>query len=265
MRARRTDLWAVAVWAAVAAGLLQFDSLPGSLRLLAGLPLVLALPGYALGYVLLGSRALGTAERVALSVALSLTMTILGTLVLDVLSLPLSRRTWSLFLGTITVAAAVAGDVGSSELRRDPRTWRVPRVRDAAAVGLALALAAAAVVLARTPLHPPRGVTGYTQLWVLPRGPGVEVGIASRELGPVRYRLDVSTGEDVERRWTQLRLEPGEQWTRVLSGRSLGRPGEAVTARLFRADQPRSAYRRVRLRLEPNGASAVAQRSTRTP
>ena len=260
MTDRRNDLWAVALWAALAAALLQFDSLPGALRVLAGLPLVIALPGYALSFVILGTRALGAVERTVVTVALSLAMSILGTLLLDLLSLTLSSRTWSLFLGATTMlACAVAGrtPVGTWPERRG---WRAPRVRDAAVVGVAVAIACAAVVLARTPLRPPRGVTGYTQLWALPVAGGVELGVANHELGPVRYRLELSADGHGKRRSVKLRLSPGQRWTWLVATLSFGSSANVVSARLYRDDRPNATYRYVRVNLSPRvPASPAAQ------
>src|SRR4051794_2370580 len=140
MTARRNDLLAVALWAATAAALLQFDSLPEGLRLVAGLSLVLALPGYALSYVVLGTRVLGPVERTVVTVALALTVSILGTLLLDLLSLNLSSGTWSLLLAGTTVVACAIARRAQTDVRRERSTRRAPRPRDAAAVGVAVAI-----------------------------------------------------------------------------------------------------------------------------
>jgi hypothetical protein len=264
MAERRDDLLIVALWAAVAAALLQFDSLPQELRFVAGVPLVLALPGYALSYVLLGTHVLGALERTVMSVVLALTVSILGTLLLDLLSLTLSTRVWSLFLAAVTVVAcAVAGRAGTV-VRPERSSWRTPRLRDAAAVGVAIAIAWAAVVLARTPLRPPRGVTGYTQLWALPVAGdiGIEFGVANHELGPVRYRLELTGDERAKRQSVELRLAPRQQWTWVVATLSFG-SSNVVTARLYRADRPRSVYRYVRLRLSPRVPTSAAHPSRR--
>jgi hypothetical protein len=264
MADRRGDLLVVAVWAVAAAVLLQFDSLPEGLRLVAGLALVLALPGYALSYVVLGTRVLGAVERTVVTVALALTVSILGTLLLDLLSLNLSSRTWSLFLAATTVVACVAAGRATTVVRPERSSWRAPRLRDAAAVGVAVAITCAAVVLARTPLRPPRGVGGYTQLWAVPVAGGVEFGVANHELGPVRYRLQVSADGGAKSRWVPLRLSPREQWTWVVPGPSFS-SSNVVTARLYRSDRPRALYRYVRLSLRPRVPTSGADRSGRTP
>jgi hypothetical protein len=228
------------------------------------LSLVLALPGYALSYVVLGTRVLGPVERTVVTVALALTVSILGTLLLDLLSLNLSSRTWSLLLAGTTVVACAIARRAQTDVPRERSTRRAPRPRDVAAVGVAVAITWSAVVLARTPLRPPNGVTGYTQLWALPVAGGVEFGVASHELGPVRYRLEVGADEHATRRWVRLRLSPREQWTWLVPGVSFS-PSNVVTARLYRADRPHSPYRYVRLRVSPRGPASTAHRSRRTP
>ena len=265
MTDRRNDLLAVALWAAAAAALLQFDSLPEGVRLVAGLALVLALPGYALSYVVLGTRVLGPVERTVVTVALALTVSILGTLLLDLLSLNLSSRTWSLLLAATTVVACAIARRARTDVPRERSGRRAPRPRDAAAVGVAVAITWSAVVLARTPLRPPNGVTGYTQLWALPVAGGVEFGVANHELGPVRYRLEVSAdGHATTRRWLKLRLSPRERWTWLVPDVSFG-SSNVVTARLYRADRPHAPYRYVRLEVGPRGPASTAHRSRRTP
>jgi uncharacterized membrane protein len=264
MTDRRDDLLVVAIWAVAAAALLQFDSLPEGLRLVAGLALVLALPGYALSYVVLGTRMLGAVERTVVTVALALTVSILGTLLLDLLSLNLSSRTWSLFLAATTVVACVVAGRARRDVRPERSSWRAPRLRDAAVVGVAVAITCAAVVLARTPLRPPSGVTGYTQLWALPVAGGVEFGVANHELGPVRYRLEVSADGLAKPRRVTLRLSPREQWTWVAPGPSFS-SSNVVTARLYRTDRPGALYRYVRLSPRPRIPASGADRSGRTP
>jgi uncharacterized membrane protein len=264
MAERRDDLLVVALWAAAAAALLQFDSLPEGLRLLAGLPLVLALPGYALSYVVLGTRVVSAVERTVVTVALALTVSILGTLLLDLLSLNLSSRSWSLFLAATTVVACAVAGRARTGVRPERSSWRAPRLRDGAAVGVAVAITCAAVVLARTPLRPRSGVTGYTQLWALPAAGGVKFGVANHELGPVRYRLEVSADGRPKGRSVQLRLSPREQWTWVVPSLFFN-SSDVVTARLYRADEPRSPYRYVRLRLSARDSASAPSRSQRTP
>jgi hypothetical protein len=119
------------------------------------------------------------------------------------------------------------------------------RIRDAALLGLALAVAIAALTLARL------GVTGpaesFTQLWVQ-GGTGdapLTVGIQSHEAGPASYRLDLVVDGEV-RSSTDLDLDPGAQ--KLVPAPTLT-PGSTFEARLALRSNPDVVYRRVLLHI----------------
>src|SRR4051812_34041876 len=168
MSDRQADLEIVGLGSVGAALVLLAQ--PGSVAmgLIAGIPLALVLPGYALARAVFRDRLRNPADYVVLSLALSLAVTILGGLVLELLwpsSRPLSSHSWPVLLSAVTVGccaiARVRGHVGPAPLPRPKR----PRARDVVALGAAVAITSGAVALARAPLPAPKGVTGYTQLW----------------------------------------------------------------------------------------------------
>src|SRR5947209_13497361 len=71
------------------------------------LPLVLLLPGYALTSALLPRQTLGIAERLLLSLGLSLTIVILGGLVLNQTPFGLAKSSWAVLLTGITLSACI--------------------------------------------------------------------------------------------------------------------------------------------------------------
>jgi hypothetical protein len=117
------------------------------------------------------------------------------------------------------------------------------RIRDAVLLGLAVAIAIAAVTLARL------GVTGppesFTQLW-LQGGAGdapLTVGIESHETGPASYRLDLVVDGRLQRS-TDVDLDPGAQ--KLVPAPTLA-PGSTFEARLALRSNPDQIYRRVLL------------------
>lgn len=79
----------------------------GPVNIVFGVLLALVLPGYALSAAAFRMRSVRTAERAALTLGLSLSVAILGGLVLDALPSGLETDTWLFLLGGVTVTASV--------------------------------------------------------------------------------------------------------------------------------------------------------------
>ena len=215
-----------------------------ALGVLFGLPLALALPGYALLAAGAPDGSLGPAERLGLSVGASIAVCVLGGLLLDATPWGLRGESWALLLGGVTLAACA---IAAARRQRNATIQLAAPVRvrplDAALFGLAAVIAGAALLVAM------RGAsatsdTGFTQLWMLPADNRVRIGIQSMETAPVSYDLELLAGERVARRWSSIELRPGELWE-ARESLPAGRP---VEARLYRHDAPGAVYRRVTLR-----------------
>ena len=182
-----------AIACAALAALLPWEPL----RLVAALPLLFFLPGYAIVAASFGRRPPEWPDLVVLSLGCSLSVAALGGLVLSPLPGGIETASWAILLAAVTViASAIAG-------RRDfASTWksvRRPRVRpgDAVFVLVALVLAAGAVVLANKPLGA-ESAGRFTALWMLPpadaAGDTVTIGVESAEKTRRGYELKVETG-----------------------------------------------------------------------
>ncbi len=214
-----------------------------------GLCLVLFAPGYALTAAFFPPRTLGFAERLLFTVALSLISTMLGSLALYWLQVPLRPVTWALLLAAITYYGSLL-----AWLRRRFIQSAAPALNlslpQAGILGLAGLAVVAAVSLARVPSGT-TGLEGYTVLWILPTNvvdpPGVRIGITSMEFTPARYRLLVTVDGRPMREWDAISLGPGEKWEAVvpLSAQTAG-PGK-IEATLYRLDNPNVVYRQVSL------------------
>lgn len=206
MRADRLTTGAAAL---VCAALALAAPEASALRVTGAVALALVLPGYA------AARAIRARDPLLPALVAPVVALVLGGVVLNVLSIPLSAATWAAVLVIIVVAL-------------DPRGGpvRLPRLapRDGALLAAGLAVAAAALVLAATPLRPPAGAEGFTSLSALQAAGGVRIGARSSELHGERFRL-VLAG----RSW-DFALAPGQRWSTVVP-----RPGRRVEARLFRA------------------------------
>jgi hypothetical protein len=264
--------------------------LPTALRLVAGLPLVLVLPGRALS-VLLGLAGRAQAGPVSpvlwhgmWAAGLSLAASVLGGLALNLSPAGLTGPSWTIALGGLTLAAC-AGAAARGAARR-PHTalaacpagatqpgggWRRRRPggrsRAVAATGWALAtllVAGAAAGLAASGASGQPG-PGFAQLWLVPARAGTgsqaTVGVRSGYRQAERFCLVLQRGGRALAS-RQLTLSPGETWRTGLSGS----PGELLAARLTVPGRPGRPLR-VSLRLpaasQPAASSPQPRRGHR--
>jgi uncharacterized membrane protein len=254
MSRQLNDLTVVSVSAVVCAVLTQLAPALPLLGLLCALPLVLFLPGYALSAALFPRRFFGPPERLLLSLGLSLIIVALSGLVLHWLGWSLQAGTWAIVLSGLTVcASAIAWWRRKRNQSADdppPKLHFNLSRRDSVLLGLALLVVVAAIGLARMPT-PPKGVTGYTLLWMIPAGNGnandYRLGVNSMEFSPASYRLQVLLDGQVIREWPEIQLAPGKSWEIwiVLQADRVG--VGSVEATLYRLDNPDVVYRHVKL------------------
>lgn len=245
MRAR-TDLGlvvALAVAACVFAALIPTSI--AVLRAPVALPLVLALPGYAIVTAIFSPHELRTSERVLLSMAASIVTTIFSALVLEAFAIKLTTIPWMGLLAVVTIVAAARGTA-----RGHARPLRAPRVRPARVELLALAgalvLLAGALALALTPLGAPKGLQGTTGLWIVPDGTAaVELSVVSDQAQAGAYTVQLSVAGKAQPQIGPITLRPGASWTRVVAVPA-GQP--LVQAVLRTTSDPTAAYRTVALR-----------------
>jgi uncharacterized membrane protein len=235
------------------------------LEVLFALPLALFLPGYAIAAATFARRPLGWAPLLLLSLALSLAVLALGTLVLDFVPGGVRGISWALLLLLV-----ILNGCRLAALRRpaaaggSATSWPRPLIGRPQALllgggGLA---ALAALVLAMAPL-PANNALGYTELWISTKrdsiaAPVVRVGVRSQEKRKVSYFLRVAFGggEPVVRLFD---LEPGEQQTFRVAAPP-GSPQTPVVASLFRQAKPTKIYRRVVL-VAPGERVAATERA----
>jgi uncharacterized membrane protein len=261
MRRDNTDLILAAVVTACTALVLLLTWLTAAggpaiavLRVLAGLPLVLLLPGYALSTLLPaespvpgpGNRLLW---RAMWAVGLSLTVTVLGGLLLNVTPAGLTRVSWTVSLAALTMltlavtalsrACRSRADMGSAER---PRILPVPsaRVRTAAAYALcALVMTGASVGLAEVSAGW-RHSQGFVQLWLLPardRTAGqATLGIRSAYPQAQAFHLLLRSGTRAVDTW-DMTLAPGQTWQMAVPVS----PGQHLTAQLTASGQHSAA------------------------
>ncbi len=235
---------AAALLCALLALLIPVDGI----ALVFAMPLALVLPGYAITAAAFARRPLAWAQFLLLSIALSLAVLVLGSLLLNYLG-GIHPLSWAILLVLVVLASCRAAALRRGKAGKGP-SWPRPRLRrleiamvlgGAAAVVVAIVLSSSAV--------PVGDAIGYTQLWILPQagseGQEVQVGVRSQQQASTNFDLRVRIGGDALVR-RSFRLAPGE--TRLFKLRAP--PGSegtvAVIATLLRHNRPFSVYRRVK-------------------
>lgn len=251
MSLRHRDLLATAIAAALCAAVVLFVPIT-AIRAVFATPLCLILPGYAVTVACFAERKLGGAHLLMLSVAMSLATLAIGAVVLNLLPGGLRSGWWvGLIMVIVLVGCGVAALRRPRSAQSRPRD-RLPRVRraDAAMLLGACAAVAATFTLSHTQL-PARHVVGYTQLWMLPAGDSgttaaVRVGVASAQLHPLAYRLELRLGSRRVVMSLRFALKPGQEYEKLVpvASPATGRSTE-ITALLYQDDRATAVYRRV--------------------
>ena len=247
---RNGDLAAAAALAGLAALVVEVVSnVPA--RVVFALPLLLVLPGYSVAAATFGLRRVSVSHLIMLTIGLSLAVAALGGLLLDVMHFGLGRRSWPLFaLCVVWSSCEIARRHRASTAGGDGFVSFL-RVRRLHVVLLLVAgtIAAGTVAFARTPLRA-GDARGYTALWLLP-GPAhhrttLRLGVASAEQHSTRYRLEIwERGRLFEDR-ENIVLKPGDALRLKIQAPAAHRPA-AVTALLFRSNDPHRVYRMARV------------------
>lgn len=241
----RRDLALVAALAFLAL-LAALLSAPVWLRAPLLVPLVLLLPGYAVAANLFAPGTIGVTERGVYAVVLSIAITAVGGLVIQ-LALGLGREVWAVFLAGVTLYASlrilVDGQPGPLPVPSSI-PWTVPVA--AVAFVAAIVVAALAVASAGDGLRDAQAKIHFTDFWLLPDGrSGTEagklsVGLRSHEGRPSGYTLKLTRGGEVLSR-EDLRLRAGEKWEKSFAVSAAPR-GVPVVATLSRDG---ASYRRL--------------------
>lgn len=196
--------------------------LPGAGRLEDAvlLLLVLALPGYALAAAFFQPGSIPAAERTVYVIALSVAVTGLGGLLVQVL-FDLDRGVWVALLLIATVTSAWIARRRRELLpfeSSSPR-FEAPGVSPLAVVATALAIGivAGAFSIAVSSTRDSRAAAHFAELWLLPRPGGdptertVSIGVRNHEGRAVSFRLQAARGTEILATRT-VRLDRGETW-----------------------------------------------------
>jgi len=219
---------------------------PESLEVAVAIPLVLLAPGYAVSAAVLPIGSIRTAERLAMSIGLSLAIAALIGLILNVTPRGLVREAWITAFATVTVASVlIALKRGRGPQRIHASPWQGATLVQAAWFVAALLLFAGAMGIAvigeQTEPRP-----AFSELWMLPStdGQSVTVGIGNRELSGQTYRLQVRVGQEMLYARDDITVPSGHTWETEVAlptgdGRSL------IIGEIFLGEDTSRPYREV--------------------
>ena len=239
----------------VVTALLAGTAPPMALRVPVGLLMTLVFPGFAVLSAAAPRLRLSIPERALATVALSICCDVCCGLVLGGTRIGLTPISVALALSLLTAGAASLASIrparawstpGSKVVpkpgRSEPPTaaFRAPSGRGARGRALVATGTAAicalivvgALLLSQHSTVASRGPT-YLSLGTIPsRSSGVGLTVTSHEAKPVTIRITMAQGRTVLAAWTNVRLRPGQSWTRQVKLASPAALG-VITTSLF--------------------------------
>ena len=224
------------------------------------LPLAFVLPGYALMRALFPGKPFGNAERITFSLGISVSIVILGGLVLNSTTFGLQARSWAVLLGVITLTASAVAilrqrNQGVATERQAGFKGLPFTFRQGVLLGIATLIVGGAFAVSIVGAQQ-QARSGFTQLWMLPTSStskvdnSVSLGVSNKEFTPMQYHLAVDINGKVIKDWPAIDLSPNQQWKFTLVLQKSLLAGSATTpakieALLYRASDPKTIYRHV--------------------
>lgn len=255
MRAKAYDVMLVAGVTLLAAMLMIFLGDNMVVRTTMGLLLVLVLPGYAMTAALFPGAELGLVEHSVIALGMSLAVTAVGGLLLNLTPWGLRSGTWLLLLAVITLAAsAVALWRRRSLLVPVPDRWELGLTAGQGIIlSVAVVLVGGAMTLASTGADQ-QPSPGFSQFWILPAsGPAdkhaFRLGVANMESTSMTYRVEIDIDGNQTVTLAAIRLSPHQTWqtTEVVPSWTWASNSIPIEAKLYRSEAPKQVYRHVEL------------------
>ncbi len=259
MRGSRVPWWGdltVVAGLALAGLALALIPVPGPVRTAALLPLLLIVPGYALAAVIFRPGEISGELRMVLSVALSIGVTVLGGLLVQ-LVVRLDRPVWAALLAGVTLLAVAIALRRRDAMPADSEETRLalPRIGIAAVIGVlaATAIAGWAIAIATEGVHRQLNRSHFSSLSLVPGDSSaiaspVRIGVSNHEGKAIAYRVTVKRGAQTIERW-RFRLAANQDWQAQLTASAISGTGPLIG----RLDGGRRPYHRVVLHLGSTG------------
>ena len=212
-----------------------------------GILMVLFIPGYAIVSAMLPK--VGSEKTLLLSLGLSISISVVGGVVLNLTPWGLTPTTWSLWLSSISLLGLM---FASLQRRNHNRNFEmgVPTLHkeNKAIFVWAGFILLGAVLIAY--ISSRQTETTFTQLWAIPGVTSegkyeIEIGIRNEEKQSEVYNLYIeSDGRRLEE-WPTIRLESNNEWITTIE--LADQPKRPIRIALYRANEMHTVYRWLRV------------------
>lgn len=212
-----------------------------------GVLMVLFVPGYAIVSVMLPK--VGSEKTLLLSLGLSISISAVGGLVLNLTPWGLTPTTHSLWLSTIALISIILAWRQRRTLAKNFEMG-VPSLRKENVIifGLAGYILLGAVVIAY--ISSQQTETTFTQLWAIPTVTSegtyeIQIEIRNEEKQFETYNLYIDVNGRRLDEWSTISLESGDEWTTTIHLPK--RPSQPIRISLYRIQDLDNAYRWLRI------------------
>jgi uncharacterized membrane protein len=225
---------------------IEYETMPVWMAPL-GISMVLFIPGYAIVTAVLPN--IGSERTLLLSLGLSIAISAIGGILLNLTPWGLTPGTWAIWLSTIAI-------IGIILAYRQRRTFSqnfemgVPSLQkeNIAIFGLAGFILLISVLIAY--ISSIQTETTFTQLWAIPNVTPegryeVQIGIRNEEKLPEVYNLYIEVDSQRLDEWPTIPLESGSEWITVYQLPE--KPNRPIRILLYRINDMNHAYRWLRI------------------
>lgn len=228
------------------AGNSEFETLPLWMAPL-GILMVLFIPGYAITSAILPH--IGSERILLLSLGLSISISAVGGLALNLTPWGLTPTTCVTWLSLITLISLIYAwrQRGSSTKSFE---IGVPTLQkeNIAVFGWAATILLGSVLI--TYVSSKQAETTFTQLWAIPLRTAenqyeIQIGIRNEEKQPETYNLYIGVDGRRLEEWPEIPLESGNEWTTVVQ--LVDKPSNSIRINLYRVNDLNKVYRWLRL------------------
>jgi uncharacterized membrane protein len=224
----------------------------GIIGILFGLPFALIIPGYVLSQALLPLGSRDPVERVLLTLSISITVDILGGLLLNVLPWGLQAKTWIILLSLVTFLSCA---IAWRRRNNDTPTLSLSIKLQGNLLQVAICLLAIGFV-GLSLLFSSQGVKnqptpGFTQLWALPVASNdttgtIQIGVRNMEKTTQIYNVKVLINDKLAHEYLGRTIQFEQSWQETLLV-SLQKKQTHIEIDLYLETQPDKVYRSVNL------------------
>jgi uncharacterized membrane protein len=214
------------------------------------IPFIVFLPGYFLWKLLFPNWLNKPWEKILLSVALSLAITMTTGFIYYLGSIPIHPRLWFLTQVVLTIIFMISAKRKTLTEKEPDQTKKRDVPTFLIYLYSFLIIVFAFTISITGSLSNP--TTRFTQLWVSPveQQKPISIGVSNNEAASKSYLLELWQGNKVIHTWPEFNLDPGKKWETTLDSGIFqsGTDENEFELRLYDQENPAEVYRSVHIR-----------------